>query len=63
VLANNESSSFQIIGIENALKVAQDVRVFGKPTTRKHRRMAVVLADSLDKATEAAKMIKVVEDK
>lgn len=63
VLANKESTSFQITGIENALKIAHDVRVFGKPTTRKHRRMAIVLANSLDKATEAAKMIKVIEDK
>jgi len=33
--------------------------VFGKPSTRPNRRMAVVLADNLELATEAAKLIKV----
>ena len=42
-----------------------DVRIFGKPTTRPYRRMAVALAkgdDALARAREAAAKIKVITD-
>lgn len=45
VLANKSAEQFIITGIQEALKEKQtDVRLFGKPTTRPYRRMAVVLA-------------------
>lgn len=45
VLANKSADQFIITGIQEALKEKQtDVRLFGKPTTRPYRRMAVVLA-------------------
>ena len=59
VLATDTSTDFDIVGVDRALKIASDVRVFGKPSTRPNRRMAVVLADNLELATEAAKLIKV----
>ena len=63
VLAHTESSSFRIEGIEVALRIAGvDVRVFGKPTTRKNRRMAVVLAPNKQTAAVAANCIKVVSN-
>jgi phosphoribosylglycinamide formyltransferase 2 len=61
VLANKESNDFDIVGVSDALKIADDVRIFGKPSTRKNRRMAVVLAENVSMATQAAKKIKVVE--
>ncbi len=46
VLAQKESADFEIIGLENVLKNKNtDVRVFGKPSTRPYRRMAVVLCN------------------
>jgi phosphoribosylglycinamide formyltransferase 2 len=45
VLANKTAAHFTISGIENALEENNiDIRVFGKPTTRPYRRMAVALA-------------------
>lgn len=45
ILAEEESNSFVISGVEHALEEANiDVRIFGKPTTRKYRRMGVALA-------------------
>jgi phosphoribosylglycinamide formyltransferase 2 len=45
VLANKMAVHFTITGIEKALEENNiDVRVFGKPTTRPYRRMAVALA-------------------
>lgn len=45
VLATKESEKFKITGFEKALEVKNtDVRIFGKPSTRKNRRMAVALA-------------------
>ncbi|MBX2993633.1 MAG: formate-dependent phosphoribosylglycinamide formyltransferase [Bdellovibrionaceae bacterium] len=58
VLASKESESFAITGIKEALKAKQvDVRVFGKPSTRPYRRMAVALARgaSTDEARRKAK--------
>lgn len=70
VLAESASSNTpRFVGIEKAMSETRtDVRVFGKPATRVHRRMAVALAydeigcdiDALrDKAKRAAKCIKV----
>lgn len=58
VLADRKSDTYQITGIDRALEIADDVRVFGKPTTRKNRRMAVVLADRVGVAKTAAEHIK-----
>ncbi|HNF69220.1 MAG TPA: formate-dependent phosphoribosylglycinamide formyltransferase [Chitinophagales bacterium] len=45
ILAEKESNSFSIVGVEKAMQeVNTDVRIFGKPTTRKYRRMGVALA-------------------
>lgn len=45
VLANKIADTFTITGLENALQQKNtDVRVFGKPTIRPYRRMAVALA-------------------
>ena len=44
VLANATLEHFTITGVEKALEQKNtDVRIFGKPTTRPYRRMAVVL--------------------
>jgi phosphoribosylglycinamide formyltransferase 2 len=50
VLANKESNEYQISGVEEVLKTKNtDIRIFGKPTTRPYRRMAVVLVnDTMD---------------
>lgn len=44
-------------GVEEALKIADKVRIFGKPTTRPKRRMGITLAsgDSVEEAREKAK--------
>lgn len=52
-----ESASYRIAGLEQALAVPRtQVRVFGKPETKKGRRMAVVVsaADSVDEARSRA---------
>ena len=60
VLANKESEKFTIDGIEDALKIPDvEVRVFGKPTTRVNRRMAVVLAPTVEIAKKAAAKISI----
>ena len=69
VLASQEGVNPKYIGLETVLNNKQtDVRVFGKPTTRPYRRMAVVLThDKIDsdvdsvkqKAIELAKLIKI----
>jgi phosphoribosylglycinamide formyltransferase 2 len=47
ILADRESSRFEYRGLEKALKVKNsEVRIFGKPTTRKYRRMGVALSRS-----------------
>jgi len=62
VLAHETTHEFIISGINDALKIPDvDVRVFGKPTTRPYRRMAVVLAPSLDVAKEAAGKISIMD--
>ena len=68
VLADNESSEFPIIsGLEEAANYKNtDFKIFGKPTTRKYRRMAVALAYGpeetsilVKKAKEVASKIKI----
>lgn len=68
VLAARESESFEVTGLKEALKAKQvDVRVFGKPSTRAYRRMAVALArgsstdEARRKARTAAAKIKIKE--
>ncbi len=69
VLANDTLEHFTITGVEKALEQKNtDVRIFGKPTTRPYRRMAVALVydaigadmDELRKiAKEAADLIEI----
>ena len=68
VLAQGDSERFKIVGIEKALATEEtEVRLFGKPSTRKYRRMGVCLARAKTtdlarkKATAAAKRIKIQE--
>lgn len=61
ILADREIECPQYDGIEQALKIpGVEVRIFGKPSARKNRRMGVVLARTLDDALEAASRIKVI---
>jgi phosphoribosylglycinamide formyltransferase 2 len=64
VLATKEGSNPTFTGVEAALsEPGVDVRLFGKPTTRPYRRMAVALAKgpgALAKAREAAGKIHVI---
>ncbi len=56
--ADRDSDSFYIFGLEQALALPHtQVRVFGKPSTKPGRRMAVALstADSIDEARRIAK--------
>lgn len=60
VLADQDSESFEIKGLSQALKVkSSEVRLFGKPTTRKFRRMGVALArgKNTDEARKKARAI------
>ncbi|MBP2290405.1 formate-dependent phosphoribosylglycinamide formyltransferase [Azospirillum rugosum] len=68
ILADRESEDFAIEGLADALKVGTpefdvDVRLFGKPTTRKNRRMGVALAagattdDARERALKAASAV------
>ena len=68
VLADNESSEFPIIsGLEEASNYKNtDFKIFGKPSTRKYRRMAVALAFGpeetsilIDRAKKVASKIKI----
>ena len=63
VLATQDGKDPQYSGIETALsEPGVDVRIFGKPTTRPYRRMAVALAkgpNALPRAREAAAKISV----
>lgn len=70
ILADRESNAFEITGVENAVAEANiEVRIFGKPTTRKYRRMGVALAygnpqsDTVvlrKKAFESARQLKII---
>jgi phosphoribosylglycinamide formyltransferase 2 len=69
VLANKTAEQFTITGVEKAMEqINTDIRIFGKPSTRPYRRMAVALVyDSVDadvnelrkKAKEAADNISI----
>ena len=59
ILADRESADFEITGLEDALRIkSAEIRVFGKPTTRKFRRMGVALArgKNTDEARKKAKL-------
>jgi len=64
VLADKEGTNPTFTGVTEALSESGvDVRIFGKPTTRPYRRMAVALAkgpNALQRARDAAGKIKVV---
>jgi phosphoribosylglycinamide formyltransferase 2 len=64
VLATHEGVNPQYEGVAQALSVAGvDVRIFGKPSTRPYRRMAVALArgaNALETARAAAAKIRVI---
>jgi phosphoribosylglycinamide formyltransferase 2 len=57
VLAGETATRFTITGVEVALlETNTDVRIFGKPTTRPYRRMAVALAyDAIGATVDAVK--------
>jgi phosphoribosylglycinamide formyltransferase 2 len=62
ILAEREAERFSIQGLREALALGTadggvEVRLFGKPTTRKHRRMGVALAAgrSVEEARERAR--------
>jgi phosphoribosylglycinamide formyltransferase 2 len=63
VLATQEGSNPSFSGVQDALsEPGVDVRIFGKPTTRPYRRMAVALAkgpQALQRARDAASKITV----
>lgn len=66
ILADRESESFEMSGLEKALQVkTSEVRLFGKPSTRPYRRMGVALArgkntdEARRKAKQAASKIKI----
>lgn len=73
ILAEEESNNFYYSGIETAIQDPKtDIKIFGKPTTRKYRRMGVTLAyDNLDadvnhvkqKAMDNAAKVRVVTKK
>jgi len=64
VLATQDGAAPRYTGIEAALsEPGVDVRIFGKPTTRPYRRMAVALAEgsnALQRARDAAAKIQVI---
>jgi phosphoribosylglycinamide formyltransferase 2 len=46
ILAEKDASIFESVGIEYVMnEMNTDIRLFGKPSTRKHRRMGVVLVN------------------
>lgn len=66
ILAEKDSEKFSFHGVENALGIkGTEIRLFGKPTTRKYRRMGVALARAKNIASarklavKAAKKIKI----
>ena len=64
VLATQDGTAPTYEGVAEAMREANtDVRIFGKPTTRPYRRMAVALAkgpQALERARAAAQKIKVI---
>ena len=65
ILASKTADTFTITGLEKALEQTNtDVRIFGKPTTRQYRRMAVALVYDTPEAdtTELRKKAKAAAD-
>ena len=50
----------QYEGIDQALLLAEDVRIFGKEESRPYRRMGVVLGKNLEDTRNAADLIKII---
>jgi len=65
ILADKENNNFpKITGLENAANFENtDFKVFGKPTTRKYRRMAVALAYGEESTTQLVEKAKQVASK
>lgn len=66
ILAEDDLEKFEVTGVAQAAKIKQtDIRIFGKPSTRKYRRMGVALArgkttdEARKKAKQAAGKVKV----
>jgi phosphoribosylglycinamide formyltransferase 2 len=70
ILADREAERFSIVGLREALALGSnegdvEVRIFAKPTTRKHRRMGVALAsgrtveEARERARQAAARIRI----
>ncbi len=59
ILATHESDSFGYSGVDEALALGGDLRLFAKPTTLKNRRMGVALArgETVEEAIALAKSI------
>ena len=63
ILGAKESDKFSVAGLDKALAVKQsDVRIFGKPTSRKYRRLGVALARA-NNVNEARKKARTVAGK
>ena len=60
VLGNDWGRVRTYKGIEEALLIADDVRIFGKEQSRPYRRMGVVLGKNLMETRDAAHLIKVI---
>jgi len=50
---------YDLEGIEEALELGCDIRIFGKPSTKPNRRVGVLLSNNLDTALEAQKLVKI----
>jgi phosphoribosylglycinamide formyltransferase 2 len=66
ILADRESTDFEISGVSEALKKPEtEIRIFGKPSTRKYRRKGVALArgknttEARKKAVHAAEKVRI----
>ena len=59
ILADGESSDFSYSGVDEALALGGEVRLFAKPTTLKNRRMGVALArgETVEEAVGLAKAV------
>ncbi len=61
ILAEKEGEVVSYDGVNDALSDPDiDIRIFGKQSTREYRRMAVILAPTLQQAKTAAKKVKVI---
>ena len=57
ILAARDSDAFSYSGVDQALALGGDLRLFAKPTTLKNRRMGVALArgETVEEAIALAK--------